>query len=186
MGERETDNSLPCDKFAGQKVMEEIQRKSYSEAVIEGVRKRSRMFVGDSIVGKIDRVLNKGDYRDKEVSVSASLRTTAIKRYRCQPQPRLQGYRGIGDSLTPDYRDKEESNTQDSYTERYNAALNTGGQGSRLVIAWIWLKRVWGRRLWSTSNLERQSYNSCRHCGVSGQYARRRRLSNLITRLYLH
>ena len=45
MGERETDNSLPCDKVAGQKVMEEIQRKSYSEAVIEGVRKRSRMFV---------------------------------------------------------------------------------------------------------------------------------------------
>ena len=90
-GERETDNSLPCDKVAGQKVMEEIQRKSYSEAVIEAVRKRARMFVGDSIVGKIDRVLNKGDYRDKEVSVSASLRTTGIKRYRCQPHPGLQG-----------------------------------------------------------------------------------------------
>ena len=90
-GERETDNSLPCDKVAGQKVMEGIQQKSYSEAVIEGVRKRARMFVGDSIVGKIDRVLNKGDYKDKEVSVSASLRTTGIKRYRCQPHPGLQG-----------------------------------------------------------------------------------------------
>ena len=76
MGERETDNSLPCDKVAGQKVMEGIQQKSYTEAVIEGVRKRARMFVGDSIVGKIDRVLNKGDYSDKEVSVSASPRTT--------------------------------------------------------------------------------------------------------------
>ena len=41
--------------------MEGINRKSYSEAVIEGVRKRVRVFVGDSIVRKTDRVLNKGD-----------------------------------------------------------------------------------------------------------------------------
>ena len=41
--------------------MEGIHRKSYSEAVIEGVRKRARVFVGDSIVRKTDRVLNKGD-----------------------------------------------------------------------------------------------------------------------------
>ena len=61
MGERETDNSLPSDKAAGQNVTEGIQRKSYSEAVIEGVRKRARVFVGDSIVKKTDRVLNKGD-----------------------------------------------------------------------------------------------------------------------------
>ena len=39
--------------------MEGIQRKSYSEAVIEGVRKKARVFVGDSIVWKTDRVLNK-------------------------------------------------------------------------------------------------------------------------------
>ena len=32
-----------------------------TEAVIEGVRKRARVFVGDSIVRKTDRVLNKGD-----------------------------------------------------------------------------------------------------------------------------
>ena len=48
-------------KGSGQNVMEEIERKSYSAAVIEGVRKRSRVFVGDSIVRKTDRVLNKGD-----------------------------------------------------------------------------------------------------------------------------
>ncbi|KAI0208034.1 hypothetical protein LSAT2_007309 [Lamellibrachia satsuma] len=41
--------------------MEGIERKSYSAAVIEGVRKRARVFVGDSIVRKTDRVLNKGD-----------------------------------------------------------------------------------------------------------------------------
>ena len=29
MGERENDNSLPCDKAAGQNVMEGIQWKSY-------------------------------------------------------------------------------------------------------------------------------------------------------------
>ncbi|KAI0207198.1 hypothetical protein LSAT2_008126 [Lamellibrachia satsuma] len=62
MSEREPDNSLPpSDKAAGQNVMEGIHRKSYSEAVIEGVRKRARVFVGDSIVRKTDRVLNKGD-----------------------------------------------------------------------------------------------------------------------------
>ncbi|KAI0209440.1 Tonsoku-like protein [Lamellibrachia satsuma] len=42
--------------------MEGIERKSYSAAVIEGERKRARVFVGDSIVRKTDRVLNKGDH----------------------------------------------------------------------------------------------------------------------------
>ena len=48
-------------KGSGQNVMEGIERKSYSAAVVEGVRKRARVFVGDSIVRKTDRVLNKGD-----------------------------------------------------------------------------------------------------------------------------
>ena len=48
-------------KGSGQNVMEGIERKSYSAAVIEGVRKRAKVFVGDSIVRKTDRVLNKGD-----------------------------------------------------------------------------------------------------------------------------
>ena len=48
-------------KGSGQNVMEGIERKSYSAAVIEGVKKRARVFVGDSIVWKTDRVLNKGD-----------------------------------------------------------------------------------------------------------------------------
>ena len=62
MSEIEPDNSLPpSDKAAGQIVMEGIHRKSYSEAVIEGARKRARVFVGDSIVRKTDRVINKGD-----------------------------------------------------------------------------------------------------------------------------
>ena len=41
--------------------MEGIHRKRYSEAVIEGVRKRARVFVGDSIARKTNRDLNKGD-----------------------------------------------------------------------------------------------------------------------------
>ena len=48
-------------KGSGQNAMEGIKRKSYSAAVIEGVRKRARVFVGDSIVRKTDRVLNRGD-----------------------------------------------------------------------------------------------------------------------------
>ena len=48
-------------KGSGQNMMEGIERKSYSAAVIEGVRKRARVFVGDSVVRKTDRFLNKGD-----------------------------------------------------------------------------------------------------------------------------
>ena len=48
-------------KGSGQNVMEGIEWKSYSAAVIEGVRKKARVFVGDSIVRKTDIFLNKGD-----------------------------------------------------------------------------------------------------------------------------
>ena len=63
MSERESLKTLcyHLDKAAGQNVMVEIHRKSYSEAVIDGVGKRARVFVGDSIVRKTDGVLNKGD-----------------------------------------------------------------------------------------------------------------------------
>ena len=59
VGEREAKET--GGKGSGQNVMEGIERKSYSAAVVEGVRKRARVFVGDSIVRKTDRVLNKGD-----------------------------------------------------------------------------------------------------------------------------
>ena len=55
-GEKETGG-----KGSGQNVMEGIKWKNYSAAVIEGVRKRARVFVGDLIVRNTDRVLNKGD-----------------------------------------------------------------------------------------------------------------------------
>ena len=58
---RETGAKETGGKGSGQNVMEGIERKSYSAAVIEGVRKRASVFVGDSIVRKTDRVLNKGD-----------------------------------------------------------------------------------------------------------------------------
>ena len=60
-GEREMDNKLPGDTAAGQNATEGIRRKSYFEVVIEGVRRRVRVFVGDLIVRKTDRALNKGD-----------------------------------------------------------------------------------------------------------------------------
>ena len=47
-------------KGSGENVMEGIEQKNYSAAVIE-VRKRARVFVGDSIVRKTDIFLNKGD-----------------------------------------------------------------------------------------------------------------------------
>ena len=39
--------------------MEGINLKSYSEAVIEGMRKRASVFVGDAIVRKTDTVLKR-------------------------------------------------------------------------------------------------------------------------------
>ena len=55
ISEREIDNSLPGDKAAGQNMTEGIQRKGYSEVVMVRVRKRARVYVGDSIVRKTDR-----------------------------------------------------------------------------------------------------------------------------------
>ena len=60
MGERQMDNTLPGDTSAGQNVTERIRHKNYSVVVIEGVVRRARVFVGDSIVMKTDRALNKG------------------------------------------------------------------------------------------------------------------------------
>ena len=60
-GGKETGGKETGGKGSGQNGMEGIERKSYSAALIEGVRKRARVFVGDSIVRKTDRVLNKGD-----------------------------------------------------------------------------------------------------------------------------
>ena len=59
-GVGETGGKETGGKGSGQNVMEGIER-SYSAAVIEEVRKRARVFVGDSIVRKTDKVLNKGD-----------------------------------------------------------------------------------------------------------------------------
>ena len=55
------ENMLPGDTTAGLNATGGIQRKSYSEVVIEGVRRRTRVFVGDSIFRKTDRALNKGN-----------------------------------------------------------------------------------------------------------------------------
>ena len=61
ISEREMDNMLPGDTTAGQNATEGIQRKSYSEVVIEGVKRRVRVFVGDLIVRKTNRALSKLD-----------------------------------------------------------------------------------------------------------------------------
>ena len=58
---REPDNSLPPSDKAAECDGGDQSEELYSEAVIDGVRKRARVFVGDSIVRKTDRVLNKGD-----------------------------------------------------------------------------------------------------------------------------
>ena len=55
-GSKETGAKETGGEETGGKEMEE------KEVVIEGVRRRGRVFVGDSIVRKIYRALNKGDY----------------------------------------------------------------------------------------------------------------------------
>ena len=54
------DNILPGDTTAGQSATEGIRRKSSSKVLIEGVRRRARVFMGDSIVRKTDRALTRG------------------------------------------------------------------------------------------------------------------------------
>ncbi|KAI0239042.1 hypothetical protein LSAT2_010189 [Lamellibrachia satsuma] len=60
MGKRDGQHATG-DTTEGQNATEGILCKSYSEVVKEGVRRRARVFVGDSIVRKTDRALNKGD-----------------------------------------------------------------------------------------------------------------------------
>ena len=63
MGVREMGGKVSGGKATGAQVSQAMGGKgdSYSEAVIEGMRKRAREFVDESIVRKTDRVLNKGD-----------------------------------------------------------------------------------------------------------------------------
>ena len=60
MGERAMDNMVPGGTTAGLNATEGIRRKNYFEVVIEGVRRRARVFVGDSTVRKTDRAQCEG------------------------------------------------------------------------------------------------------------------------------
>lgn len=60
MGEKEID-MLARDTTARQNMMDGNRRKGYSEVVIEGVRRKVREFIGESIVRETDRVLRKRD-----------------------------------------------------------------------------------------------------------------------------
>ena len=54
IGEREMYNMLPGDMTAGDR-MQHKECKARAEVVIKGVRRRAKVFVGDSIVRKTDR-----------------------------------------------------------------------------------------------------------------------------------
>ena len=56
MGEKEMDNVLPSGTTTGQNMTEGNRRKSYSEVAAEEVRRKARVFVGDSTT---DKALNK-------------------------------------------------------------------------------------------------------------------------------
>ena len=56
MEERKMENVLPGDTTARLNAMEGIRCKSYYEVVTKGARRRARVFVGDWIVRKTDRV----------------------------------------------------------------------------------------------------------------------------------
>ena len=48
-------------KIGGEMGQDGERRKKYSAAVIDGIKRKSRIFVGDSIVRKTDSRLNKGE-----------------------------------------------------------------------------------------------------------------------------
>ena len=62
-GRKETGKKGPTEKAAGGKVSNQgdAKRRSYSEAVIEGALRTERVFMGDSILRKTDKTLNKGE-----------------------------------------------------------------------------------------------------------------------------
>ena len=60
-GKKEADNMVPSGNTAGQNMTDRNRPKSYSDVVIEGVTRKVRMFMGDSMVRKTDKALNKGD-----------------------------------------------------------------------------------------------------------------------------
>ena len=62
-GRKKTGKKGTTEKVAGGKVSNQgdAKRRSYSEAVIEGVLRTERVFMGDSILRKTDRTLSKGE-----------------------------------------------------------------------------------------------------------------------------
>ena len=62
-GRKDTGKKGTTEKAAGGKVsnQRDAKRRSYSEAVIEGALRTERVFMGDSILRKTDRTLNKGE-----------------------------------------------------------------------------------------------------------------------------
>ena len=62
-GRKETGKKGTTEKAAGGKVSNngDAKRRSYSEAVIEGALRTERVFMGDSILRKMDRTLSKGE-----------------------------------------------------------------------------------------------------------------------------
>ena len=62
-GRKEAGGKGTTEKAAGKKVNDQVDatRRSYSEAVIEGASRTERVFMGDSILRKTDKTLNKGE-----------------------------------------------------------------------------------------------------------------------------
>ena len=57
------ENRTDGTKIGGEKGQDRERRKSYSAAVIDGIKRNSTVYVGDSIVRKTDSTLNK----DKDI-----------------------------------------------------------------------------------------------------------------------
>ena len=55
IGEKEMDNMVPTDTTAGQNMTDGKRQNSYSEVVIDGIKRNARVVVGDSLVTKSDK-----------------------------------------------------------------------------------------------------------------------------------
>ena len=62
-GRKEAGIKGTTEKGAGRKVNDQVDatRRSYSEAVIEGALRTERVFMGNSILRKTDKILSKGE-----------------------------------------------------------------------------------------------------------------------------
>ena len=143
---------LPGDTTASLKSSEGIRCKSCSEVVIERVRRRARVFVGDWVVRKTDRVIRKGD--DMMVCFSGAKIEAIIERV-----DKIMG-RGKGEAILVDVgTNNAEREGTTVIVRKYMQLVRTLTQTRVAQVSLSWMLPVMGSR--------GQGYRNCRRMAIN-------------------